>query len=59
MLGKEAALAVAKSYRELKLKRLIEDCYSPDRVTRIIARAKLKKRYPEVYKICDFSREKD
>ena len=54
----EAAHAVAKSYRELRLRRLIDEAYSTDRVTRIVARGKLKKRYPEIYKICDFSKEK-
>ena len=55
-VGKEAAHAVAKSYRELRLKRLIDEAYSPNRTTRVIARAKLKQRYPEIYKICSFSR---
>ena len=58
-VGKEAVHAVAKSYRELRLRRLIDEAYSPDRVTRAIARAKLKKRYPEIYAICDFSKEKN
>lgn len=58
-VGKEAAHAVAKSYRELRLRRLIDEAYSPDKVRRVIARAKLKQRYPEIYKICHFSRERD
>jgi len=59
VLGKEAAMAVATSYRELKLKRLIGDAYSVNRTTRIMARAKLRTQYPEIYKICDFSKEKN
>ena len=48
VLGREAAHAVAKSYRELRLRRLIDEAYSEDRVTRVMARAKLKQRYPEI-----------
>ena len=57
-ITKETAHAIAKSYREMRLRRLIDEAYSPDRVTRIRARAKLKLRYPEIYSICDFSKEK-
>ena len=55
VLGKEAAHAVAKSYREMRVRRLIDEAYSLDRNTRILARAQLKTRYPEIYAICDFS----
>ena len=55
---KEAAHAIAKSYREMRVRRLIDECYSVDRRIRIQARAKLKQRYPEIYSICNFSREK-
>lgn len=57
-VGKEAAHAVAKSYRELRLRRLIDEAYATDRVTRIMARGKLRQRYPEIYAICDFSKER-
>lgn len=58
-VGREAAHAVAKSYRELRLRRLIGEAYSTDKVTRVMARAKLKQRYPETYKICDFSKDRN
>ena len=58
-LTAEATHAIAKSYRELRLRRLIDEAYSTDKVTRIRARAKLKLRYPEIYKICDFLKEKN
>ena len=58
VLGKEAAYAIARAYRSQKLRRLIEECYSPDRATRAMARAKLRTQYPEIYSACDFSREK-
>ena len=58
VLGKEAAFAIARAYRSQKLRRLIEECYSPDRATRAMARAKLKTQYPEIYSSCDFSKEK-
>jgi len=54
---KEAAHAIAKSYREMRVRRLIDEAYSTDRRIRILARAKLKQKYPEIYSICDFSRE--
>ncbi len=55
----ETAHAIAKSYRELRLRRLIDEAYSPDKVTRLMARAKLRQRYPEIYSIMDFSKEKN
>ena len=58
VLGKEAAFAVARAYRSQKVRRLIEECYSPDRATRAMARAKLKTQYPEIYSVCDFSKER-
>ena len=58
VLGKEAAFAVARAYRSQKLRRLIEECYSPDRATRAMARAKLKEQYPTIYSVCDFSKGK-
>lgn len=57
-LTAEVTHAIAKSYRELRLRRLIDEAYSTDRVTRIRARAKLKLRYPEIYSVCDFSKER-
>ena len=57
-LTAEATHAIAKSYRELRLRRLIDEAYSTDKVTRIRARAKLKLRYPEIYSVCDFSKER-
>ena len=57
-VAKEAAFAIARAYRSQKLRRLIEECYSPDRATRAMARADLKTRYPEIYNACDFSKEK-
>jgi len=57
-ITKETAHAVAESYRELRVRRLIDESYSPDRVKRAIARARLKQRYPEIYSMCDFSRER-
>jgi len=44
--------------RRMRLRRLIDEAYSTDRGTRIMARGKLKQRYPEIYAICDFSEEK-
>lgn len=41
-ITKETAHAIAKSYRELRLKRLIEEAYSEDRHVQILARAELK-----------------
>ena len=58
VLGKEAAFAIARAYRSQKLRRLIEESYSPDRATRAMARAKLKTQYPEIYSVCDFSKER-
>ena len=58
VLGKEAAFAIARAYRSQKLRRLVEECYSPDRATRAIARAKIKTQYPEIYNACDFSKGK-
>jgi len=58
VLGKEAAFAIARAYRSQKLRRLIEECYSPDRATRAMARAKLRTQYPEIYSACDFSRDR-
>jgi len=58
VLGYEAARALAIKYGKLKVKRLIEDAYSPDRPTRVFARAKLRTKYPEIYAVCDFSRER-
>ena len=55
---REAAHAIARSYREMRVRRLIDEAYSTDRRIRILSRAKLKQRYPEIYSICDFSREK-
>ena len=58
VLGKEAAFAIARAYRSQKLRRLIEESYSPDRATRAMARARLKTQYPEIYSVCDFSKER-
>jgi len=58
VLGKESAFAIARAYRSQKVRRLIEESYSPDRATRAMARAKLKTQYPEIYSVCDFSKEK-
>ena len=58
VLGKEAAFAIARAYRSQKLRRLIEESYSPDRATRAMARAKLRTQYPEIYSACDFLKEK-
>jgi len=58
VMGKEAAMAVAESYREMKVKRLVEKAYSPNRAVRALARAKLKTQYPEIYQVCDFSRDR-
>ena len=58
VLGKEAAFAIARAYRSQKLRRLIEECYSPDRATRAMARARLKEQYPTIYSVCDFSKER-
>ena len=57
-VGKEAVHAVAESYRRLRIRRLINDSYSPDRVKRAMARSELKTRYPEIYAMCDFSKGK-
>lgn len=57
-LTAEVTHAIANSYREMRVRRLIDECYSPDRVTRIRSRAKLKLRYPEIYSVCDFSKER-
>jgi len=57
-VAKEAAFAIARAYRSQKVRRLIEESYSPDRATRAMARAKLKTQYPELYSSCDFSKEK-
>lgn len=57
-VSREAAHVVAKSYREMRVRRLIEKCYSPDRRIRIQARTRLKLLYPEMYAIADFSKER-
>ena len=57
-VSREAAHSIASAYREMRTKRLIDECYSVDRRTRILARAQLKQRYPEIYAVCDFSKEK-
>ena len=57
-VGKEAVHAVAESYRRARIRRLIEECYNPDRVKRAMARSELKARYPEIYEMCDFSKGK-
>jgi len=57
-VAKEAAFAIARAYRSQKLRRLIEECYSPDQATKAMARAKLRTQYPEIYSVCDFSKER-
>ena len=54
-LGKEAGEELAKLYRDYRVKKLVETCYDPSRVRRTMARSKLKRLYPEIYSVCDFS----
>lgn len=56
--GKWAAQQLAEKYNSSMLKRLVNECYSTDRTTRILARARLKREFPDVYALCDFSRRK-
>ena len=56
--GKVAAEELAKSYASWELNRLIEDCYHENRVKRTRARAKLKRLYPDVYDVADFSKDR-
>ena len=62
VFGKAAGEAISErldSYEErLRAKKLIRESYAVDRAKRVMAKAKLKKEFPEIYKICDFSREK-
>jgi len=58
-VGRDAARAIAKRYGELRVRRLVEDAYSSDRATRAMARAKLRTQYPEIYAVCDFSKERN
>lgn len=58
-LGKMAAIELAKHYKNYRVKQLVEKCYSANRVERIMARSKLKRLYPEIYRVCDFSKPGD
>lgn len=61
LFGKAAAEAVAKrvdSYEErLRARKLIRESYAPDRSKRLMARAKLREEFPEIYTVSDFSRK--
>ena len=52
-LGRLTAFAAQKEI----IQSLLKLCYQTDRAKRTAARYALKKRYPEVYAMCDFSRE--
>jgi len=54
--GKMVAEAAAEARYSYKAKQLLRKAYSPDKITRTIARAKLRADYPEIYALCDFSR---
>ena len=56
--GKVAAQEVARHYQSWELNKLIRDCYHENRVKRTRARSKLKREYPDVYDVSDFSRDR-
>ena len=56
--GKAAAQEVARHYQSWELNKLIRDCYHENRVKRTRARSKLKREYPDVYDVSDFSRDR-
>jgi len=56
--GKELVKLTAFSVERKMIERLIRDCYSKNKITRVASRHALKKRYPDIYDMCDFSREK-
>lgn len=60
LFGKAAAEEIAKraqSFEErLEAKKLLRESYSTDRFKRLRARAELRKKFPEIYTVSDFSR---
>lgn len=52
-LGRLTAFGVQKEF----IQSLLKLCYQKDRAKRIAARKSLKTRYPDIYAMCDFSRE--
>lgn len=56
--GKAAAEEVGLHYRSRELNKLIQDCYDANRVRRTRARYKLKRLYPDIYDVADFSKDR-
>jgi hypothetical protein len=62
--GKKAAVAAGhytkeklkEQYSDVKIKMLIDQAYSTNRGTRLLARAKLRRDHPEVWNVMDISR---
>jgi len=54
--GKLAAMKLAERRYSSTVKRLVEKAYSPNPAERVLARAKLREQYPDIYDICDFSK---
>lgn len=56
--GKAAAREVAYQFKQHRIKKLVEEAYSDYKPDRMKARAMLKRYFPDVYAMCDFSKEK-
>lgn len=55
---KEASKMALYEIERSKVQRMLKQAYSRDKVVRGAARAALKRAYPSVYDICDFSRDR-
>lgn len=56
--GKVAAREAAYQFHSRRIKGLVERSYSEDEAIRMKARTILKSQFPDLYAICDFSKEK-
>ena len=54
--GRVAATSLASAAHDAIAKRLLQDAYGPDRVKRAVARARLRKSFPDIWDVCHFSR---
>ena len=55
-VGRQVSSSISSSLQNREAKRLVRHSYSDDPGVSALARVKLKKKYPEVYDNCDFSR---
>lgn len=54
--GQFAKQKLKESYSEWEVKQWINQAYSPNKATRLVARAKLKNLRPDIYDVMDFSK---